>query len=71
MANKSTSQWASYDDNIKKFLTENESLSDIQVARLVIGQEDKYQVELLRTYVRRNRKRILDVYEGITKFPML
>lgn len=64
MGNKSISQWASYDDNIKKFLTENESLSDIQVARLVIGEEDKYQVELLRTYVRRNKKRILDEYEG-------
>ena len=64
MGNKSISQWASYDDNIKKFLTENESLSDIQVARLVIGEEDKYQVELLRTYVRRNKKRIMDVYEG-------
>jgi len=57
------SQWASYDEQIKECLIANESLSDIQAARIIVG-DDKYKIDLLRTYIKRNRKRILDKYEG-------
>jgi hypothetical protein len=65
MANKTTSQWACYDDRIKEVLSKDESISDTQAAKDVLGSDDKTKWDLLRTYIKRNRKRILDKYEGI------
>jgi hypothetical protein len=62
MANKTTSQWACYEDRIKEVLNKDRSISDTQAAKDVLGGDsEKYsQWDLLRTYIRRNRKRILD-----------
>jgi hypothetical protein len=65
MANKTTSQWACYEDRIKEVLLKDESISDTQAAKDVLGSDDKTKWDLLRTYIKRNRKRILDKYEGI------
>ena len=66
MANKTTSQWACYEDRIKEVLNKDRSISDTQAAKDVLSEDsEKYsQWDLLRTYIRRNRKRILDEYEG-------
>jgi hypothetical protein len=58
------SRWASYDEKIKSCLTANESLTDIEAARFIIGN-DKDDINRLRTYIRRHKNRILDKHEGI------
>jgi hypothetical protein len=58
------SRWASYDNKIKECLTANESLTDIEAARFIIGN-DKDDINRLRTYIRRHKNRILDKHEGL------
>ena len=60
------SKWRMYDEIIKKTLLSNEELSDDKISRIVLQVPKRNEEsDLLRTYIRRNRSRLLDINEGI------
>lgn len=58
------SKWAVYSKEIIEVLQQDESLSDVAVARKILPQLTTKEVDLFRTYIKRNKKRLLDKYEG-------
>lgn len=65
------SKWNVYDDKIIEILQKNNNLSETEIAKLILNTQEttkeNYEVCALRTYVRRNKKRLLDQHEGIYK----
>lgn len=59
------SKWAVYDSVIIDIL-QNKSLTDVEVAKIVLKTTSfSNEIDLLRTYIKRNRNRLLDKHEGI------
>jgi len=59
------SKWKIYDEVVKSYLTSYPDSTDVQTAKYILKQDKKnVEVDLFRTYIKRNRKRILDQYEG-------
>lgn len=65
----SKSKFSIYDEKITELLQENQNLSNTEVAKLVLNTTEStrknYEVDTLRTYIKRSRKRLLDTHEGI------
>jgi hypothetical protein len=65
----SVSKWKNYDLQLTELLQDNRNATDTEIAKkLLKTTESCYQskeVDLLRTYVKRNRKRLLDTHEGV------
>jgi hypothetical protein len=63
------SKWKNYDLQLTELLQDNRNATDTEIAKkLLKTTESCYQskeVDLLRTYVKRNRKRLLDAHEGV------
>ncbi len=63
------SKWKIYDEQIKEVLQQNENLTDVDVAKKLLNTDlttkESLDVCTFRTYIRRNRNRILDKHEGI------
>jgi len=63
------SKWSIYNDKIKEILSDNTNLSDVDVARKVLDTKESVKknkdVDTLRTYIRRNKKSLLDLHEGV------
>jgi hypothetical protein len=63
------SKWKNYDAQLTNLLQDNKNCTDTEIARKLLNTtESCYQskdVDLLRTYVKRNRKRLLDTHEGV------
>lgn len=59
------SKWKIYDNDIKEYLTSYPESSDFQTAKFILKHDIKTpEVDTFRTYIKRNRKRILDQFEG-------
>lgn len=65
------SKWNIYDDKIIEILKKDINLSNTEVAKLVLNTTESTrnnsEVDTLRTYVKRNKKRLLDKHEGFYK----
>ena len=65
------SKWNIYDDKIIEILQKDINLSNTEVAKLVLNTTESTrnnsEVDTLRTYVKRNKKRLLDKHEGFYK----
>lgn len=65
----SKSKFHIYDEKITELLRQNTNLSNTDVAKLILNTEDStrqnYEVDALRTYIFRSKKRLLDQHEGI------
>lgn len=65
------SKWNIYDDKIIEILQKDINLSNTEVAKLVLNTTESTrnnsEVDTLRTYVKRNKKRLLDQHEGFYK----
>jgi len=63
------SKFIKFDFQLKNFLHDNENLGDAQVKDLLVQSENLIlnatDAKALKQYIRRNRKRFLDDYEGI------
>lgn len=67
----SKSKFSIYDEKITELLRQNTNLSNTDVARLILNTNEStkqnYEVDLLRTYILRSKKRLLDQHEGFFK----
>lgn len=67
----SKSKFNIYDEKITEILRQNDNLSNTDVAKLILNTNESTkqnsEVDTLRTYIKRNRKRLLDQHEGIYK----
>jgi hypothetical protein len=65
----SKSKFSIYDEKITELLQQNTNLSNTDVARLILNTNESTkqnsEVDTLRTYIKRSRKRLLDQHEGI------
>lgn len=60
------SKWAVYDSVIIDILQNNKTLTNVEVAKIVLKTTSfSNEIDLLRTYIKRNRNRLLDKHEGI------
>lgn len=60
------SKWAVYDSVIIDILQNNKSLTDVEVAKIVLKTTAySNEIDLLRTYIKRNRRRLSNQHEGI------
>lgn len=63
------SKFAKYDFQLKNILNENDNLGDAEVKNLLVKFENLtlsvHDVKALKKYINRNKKRLLDDYEGI------
>lgn len=63
------SKFKKYDYQLKNILQENDNLGDAEVKNLLVKSENLtlsvHDVKALKKYILRNRKRLLDDYEGI------
>jgi hypothetical protein len=59
------SKWQSYDASITDVLRRYPESGDRFIAREVIKGIEARELDLFRTYIKRNRKRLLDQYEGV------
>lgn len=65
MSNQFTrSKWGSYDNEIKKILNENEGIEPMDIVKKLNPGLDGSERQEFSRYIRRNRNRILDNYEG-------
>jgi hypothetical protein len=65
MANQHTGgKWNVYDDQIRDILNKNEFIQNIDVVNILDLGLDVYERQALSKYIRRNRNRIEDNYEG-------
>lgn len=64
------SKWSIYDEQISQLLR-TADLTPTAIAKFVLGtkesQDKNYEVDALKTYIRRNTKRLTDAHEGIYK----
>lgn len=59
------SKWNQYDEQITELLRQ-EKFNNNEIARQILNVEDNvYDVTVLRTYIKRNKNRLLDLNEGI------
>jgi len=59
------SKWKVYDEQITDLLRQ-EKFNNNEIARQILNVEDNvYDVTVLRTYIKRNKNRLLDLNEGI------
>lgn len=59
------SKWKIYDEQITELLRQ-EKFNNNEIARQILNVEDNvYDVTVLRTYIKRNKNRLLDLNEGI------
>jgi len=59
------SKWNQYDQQITELLRQ-EKFNNNEIARQILKVEDNvYDVTVLRTYIKRNKNRLLDLNEGI------
>lgn len=59
------SKWTVYDEVIRQSLIENTELTNVECAKIVLKtNKTSHDVDTLRTYIKRHKKRILDQYEG-------
>jgi len=59
------SKWNQYDQQITELLRQ-EKFNNNEIARQILNVEDNvYDVTVLRTYIKRNKNRLLDLNEGI------
>lgn len=59
------SKWNQYDEQITDLLRQ-EKFNNNEIARQILNVEDNvYDVTVLRTYIKRNKNRLLDLNEGI------
>lgn len=65
----SKSKWTIHDEKITELLQQQPNLSNTDVAKLILNTNESTkqnsEVDTLRTYIKRNRKRLLDQHEGI------
>lgn len=65
----SVSKWKNYDANLTELLQENKNCTDTEIAKKLLNTNEggnvNKDVDLLRTYIKRNRLRLLDEHEGI------
>lgn len=63
------SKWRNYDTQLTDLLQDNKNCTDTEIARKLLNTDDSVKLnndlDLLRTYVKRNRKRLLDTHEGV------
>ena len=63
------SKWNDYDVNLTELLQDNKSCTDTEIAKKLLNTNDggnvNKDVDLLRTYIKRHRARLLDQHEGI------
>ena len=63
------SKWKNYDTQLTDLLQDNRNCSDTEIAKKLLNTNDSTSfnkdLDLLRTYVKRNRKRLLDTHEGV------
>lgn len=63
------SKWRNYDTQLTDLLQDNRNCSDTEIAKKLLNTNDSTSInkdlDLLRTYVKRNRKRLLDTHEGV------
>jgi hypothetical protein len=63
------SKWNDYDVNLIELLQDNKSCTDTEIAKKLLNTNDggnvNKDVDLLRTYIKRHRARLLDQHEGI------
>ena len=58
------SKWKIYDNDIRDYLTSYPESSDFQTAKFILKHDIKTaEVDTFRTYIKRNRKRILGIKE--------
>jgi hypothetical protein len=58
------SKWKVYDDEIKIVLSKNENITDIEIVKLLCKDLDRLDRKQFSRYIRRNKKRFNDDYEG-------
>jgi hypothetical protein len=65
----SVSKWKNYDANLTELLQDNKNCTDTEIAKKLLNTNDggnvNKDVDLLRTYIKRHRARLLDQHEGI------
>ena len=65
----SVSKWKNYDANLTELLQDNKNCTDTEIAKKLLNTNEggnvNKDVDLLRTYIKRNRLRLLDEHEGI------
>jgi hypothetical protein len=63
------SKWNDYDANLTELLQDNKNCTDTEIAKRLLNTNDggnvNKDVDLLRTYIKRHRARLLDQHEGI------
>lgn len=63
------SKWNDYDVNLTELLQNNKNCTDTEIAKKLLNTNDggnvNKDVDLLRTYIKRHRARLLDQHEGI------
>jgi len=63
------SKWNDYDVNLTELLQDNKNCTDTEIAKKLLNTNDggnvNKDVDLLRTYIKRHRARLLDQHEGI------
>jgi hypothetical protein len=63
------SKWSTYDLQLTELLQDNRNATDTEIAKKLLNTDKggyaNKEVDLLRTYVKRNRKRLLDTHEGV------
>ena len=63
------SKWKNYDTQLTDLLQDNRNCSDTEIAKKLLNTNEggylNKEVDLLRTYIKRNRKRLLDTHEGV------
>lgn len=66
MANQYTgSKWTIYDEQIKTILYENKNISNVEAGKKLNLGLDCRGNDALSIYIKRNRRRLLDDYEGV------
>jgi len=65
----SVSKWKGYDVQLTELLKDNKNCTDTEIAKKLLNTNDggnvNSDVDLLRTYIKRHRARLLDHHEGI------
>ena len=63
------SKWNDYDVQLTELLQANKNCTDTEIAKKLLNTNDggniNRDVDLLRTYIKRHRARLLDQHEGI------
>jgi hypothetical protein len=58
------SKWKVYDEEIKNALSKNENITDIEIVKLLCKDLERLDRKDFSRYIRRNKKRFNDDYEG-------